>query len=79
MTKERIKEIVLEIFREVFDDETIIINESTTAYDIEDWDSLAQITLLSEMETRFNIKFNYKDISNLKNVGDMISLIEKSL
>ncbi|MCR4661436.1 MAG: acyl carrier protein [Clostridia bacterium] len=79
MNRNEICEKVTEIFRKVFDDDYLQINDETSAYDIEDWDSLAQITLLSEMESVFNINFNLKDIANLQNVGDMISLIEKSV
>lgn len=74
-----IKEDLQEIFRSVFDDETIVITEGMTAEDIEDWDSLAQINLIMEAEKRFKIKFNSADVMQLKNVGEFIELIQSKI
>ena len=45
------------VFRDVFDDDSIVVVESTTADDVEDWDSLMHITLISEIESAFGMKF----------------------
>lgn len=79
MDRNNIYAIVTGIFRDVFDDEEIILEDSTDAEDIEDWDSLAQITLIAEIEKKFNVRFNMQDVIGLQNVGEMIDLIEKSL
>lgn len=76
MTAAEVKIIVQDIFRDIFDDKNLVINEKTNAGDIEDWDSLEQINLLTAMEKRFDIKFNIEDVIKLENVGDMITLIE---
>lgn len=68
-----------EIFRDVFDDETIVLTENTTSADIEEWDSFAQMNLIVAMEMEFKIKFNVKEINSLKNVGEMISLIQSRM
>lgn len=68
-----------EIFRDVFEDETIVLTEETTAADIEDWDSLMQITLTMEVEQAFDIKFTTDDIVKMKNVGDFVKAIEERL
>ncbi len=65
------------IFRDVFDDEELEITYGTNAEDIEDWDSLEQINLLTAMEQEFKIKFKMEDVRDLENVGDMIALIER--
>lgn len=70
-----IKNDLQEIFRDVFDDENLVISEETTADDIEDWDSFAQMNLIVAMEKQFGMKFNIKEINSLKNVGEMIELI----
>lgn len=67
------------IFREVFDDENIILKRETTSADIDDWDSLAQINLIVAIEDEFKIKFNIEEISMLQNVGEMLDLIERKL
>ena len=79
MKQNEIYEKLNEIFRDVFDDETLLLSRNTSASDIEDWDSLAQINIIVNCETSFGLKFNMSDIVDLKNVGDMIDLIERSL
>lgn len=77
MSREKIYEKLTEVFRDVFDEEDIIISDGTTAADIEDWDSLSHITLLSSVEDEFGIKFDMKAVQGLKNVGAMVDLIEE--
>ena len=57
---------VQEIFRDNFDDDTLVITRSTCADDIEDWDSLEQINLLTAIEKKFAIKFKLADVRDLK-------------
>ncbi len=78
MTKEAIIEKLNEIFRDVFDDESIEVTDEMTAEDIEDWDSLTHLTMISEVESAFGMRFKMKDISTMKNVGEMIALISAS-
>lgn len=75
MNREKIYEKLTEVFRDVFDEEDITISDGTTAADIEDWDSLSHITLLSSVEDEFGIKFDMKAVQGLKNVGAMVDLI----
>lgn len=65
------------ILRDIFDDETLHIDESTTADDVEDWDSLAQIRIAAEVESAFSVKFSFTELQGMKNVGDMVRLIEE--
>ena len=75
MNREQIFEKLTGVFQDVFDDESITIGETTTAADIEDWDSLSHIMLLSAVEDEFGVKFDMKAVQGLKNVGEMVSLI----
>lgn len=75
MTREYVANIVQEIFRDVFDDDELIITDSTSSKDIEDWDSLEHISLIVAMEKEFNMKFDIKQVNKLENVGGMIDLI----
>ncbi len=79
MTHEEIMEIVRRIFREVFDDDTLEVNDSTNSSDIEDWDSLEHISLVVSMENEFNLKFDLKEVNKLANVGEMVDLIASKL
>ena len=63
------------VFQEVFDDDTIRITPRTTADDIDDWDSLEHITLISAVERAFKMKFKMGEISSMKNVGEMVQII----
>lgn len=66
------------VFREVFDDDTIAVNASTTAADIDDWDSLTHIQLIAAVEDEFGVKFSMKQVSSMKNVGEMAEIICES-
>ncbi|MBR2806324.1 MAG: acyl carrier protein [Oscillospiraceae bacterium] len=79
MTREEVVEKVQDIFRNNFDDDEIVLTDETTAADIEDWDSLEQINLLSTIEREFKIKFTVGDVEGLANVGAMIDVIMKKL
>lgn len=72
-------ETLQNIFRDVFDDENLIIVEATNSSDIEDWDSLAQINLIVAIEEEYNVKFNLEEVSKLNNVGEMLELIKKKV
>ena len=63
------------IFCDVFDDDTIKISNNMTSADIEEWDSLNQITLVVNIEKIFDMKLNLVEISKLENIGEMIELI----
>ena len=62
---------VNDIFIDVLDDESIKINESTTAKDVEEWDSLNHIQLIVAIEKHFKIRFTTAEINGFKNVGEM--------
>jgi acyl carrier protein len=64
-----------DIFRDVFDDDSISVTANTTAADIEDWDSLSHITLMAAVEDEFRMKFSMKEVVEMKNVGEMVTII----
>jgi acyl carrier protein len=65
------------VFRDVFDDEAIQITEAMTAADIEDWDSLTHVQLISAVEKAFGVKFTVRESQTMKNVGEFIELITR--
>ena len=79
MDRDEIYEQLNEVFRDVFDDESITVSDGTTADDIEDWDSLEHINLIAAVEQQFGVRFNMGQIVTLKNVGEMVDLIESML
>lgn len=77
MSRDEIKAKLTDIFRDVFDDEEIEISDATTADDIEAWDSLEHITLISSVEKAFKMRFSMKEASGMKNVGEMLDILER--
>ena len=75
MDKNQILAEVQEIFRDVLDNEDIVLANETVADDIEEWDSLSHIQLIVAIEKHFKVKFTSKEILGWKNVGDMIDCI----
>ena len=75
MDREKITERLNEVFRDVFDNEDITVTDATTADDIEEWDSLEHISLISAVEKTFKMRFTMKEVSGMKNVGEMISIL----
>jgi acyl carrier protein len=66
---------VQDIFRDVFDDPNLVINDLTDSNDIGDWDSLNHINLIMAVEKQFKIKFTFTELASLKDVGTMVDLI----
>ena len=75
MSKEEVYERLNNVFRDVFDDENIVVKPETTSNDIEDWDSLEHINLIVAVENEFGIKFNMGEVTTMKNVGEMVDII----
>ncbi len=75
MTREEAYERLNRVFREVFDDEEIILQDTTTADDIEDWDSFEHINLVVAVESEFSLKIPMGKVITMKNVGEMVDII----
>ena len=74
---DQILERLTNVFQDVFDDDSIVLTENSTADDIEEWDSLNQIKIILACEKEFNIKLNARDINTLENVGAMLEHLRK--
>jgi acyl carrier protein len=79
MTREEIFNGVQDIFRDIFDEDDLVISNSTSSDEIEDWDSLNHINLVSAIEKEFNIKFALSELMVLKDVGAMVDLMVEKL
>ncbi len=75
MERNEIYKKLTEIFRDVLDNDEIILKETTSANDIDEWDSLAQIMLLAEIQKAYSIRFKSADTIRWKNVGEMVDTI----
>jgi acyl carrier protein len=79
MIKTEVYRDLTEVFRDVFDDDTIELTPDTTARDIEGWDSAAHVSLVVAAEMRFGIRFRTAELESLHNVGEFADLIEAKL
>lgn len=79
MTRQEVYQKLNLVFQDVFDDDSIVVNDNTTAADIEDWDSLEHINLMVAIEKDFGMKFSMAEVTGLKNVGEMVDVILKRL
>lgn len=68
-----------DVFRMVFDDDTLQIAPEMTANDIDGWDSLSHINLITSVEATFAIRFTQKELMTLKNIGDLLKIIESKV
>ncbi|MBE6855426.1 MAG: acyl carrier protein [Ruminococcus sp.] len=75
MSNEAILNRLTDVFRDVFDDDSIVISAQTTANDIEEWDSIEHINLISAVEAEFGMRFQMKEVSGMKNVGEMLAIL----
>mgnify|MGYP000035703354 CR=1 FL=1 len=75
MTHEAILEKLNEIFQDIFDDDSLVITETTTANDVEDWDSIEHINLIVGVEEEFGFKIPMGKVVTMKNVGEMVDII----
>lgn len=79
MDKKEIEFKLTEIFRKVFNNDTLVLANDLTANDVEHWDSLSHMILITEIEKVFSIKFRLKDLNRMRNVGSMIEIIISKL
>lgn len=67
------------IFNEIFNDNSIVLRDDMTASDVENWDSLTHMLMITKVEEVFGIKFKLKELNKLKMVGDLVGIIESKL
>ena len=79
MTFNEIMNKQAEVLKSVFDDNSLEITKETSAEDIDEWDSLTHIQVISEIEAAFKIRFALGELQALKNVGEMAELIQKKI
>lgn len=65
------------IFRDVFNDDSLVVGEGMSAADVPTWDSLSNINMIVAVEKAFGVKFSIKDVRALKNVGELMDLIKR--
>ena len=78
MNRNEILGRVQEIFRDVLDNDDLILNESHTPNQVENWDSIANVDILMGVEGEFGVKFPLEKIQKIQKVSDIINLLEQN-
>ncbi len=79
MNTEEITNKVQDIFREVFQAPELMIRPEMTANDVDKWDSLTHLTMIAKVEEVFGFRFKLKEMVKMKNVGDMLTIINEKM
>lgn len=79
MDRGEIKTKLIGVLQEVFDDDNLVIEDTTTANDVEAWDSFNHVRMIVSVEEEFGVSFSAAAVAELQNVGELIDVIEKSL
>lgn len=79
MTREEVFNGVQDIFRDIFDEDDMVIEEKTNSDDVDEWDSLNHINLVSAIEKEFKIRFALGELMTLKDVGALVDLMIEKL
>ena len=79
MNIDKITDKLTNIFRAVFNNDALALTNSLTANDVENWNSLTHMLLISEIEKEFSIKFKLKELNRMRNVGEMVNIIISKL
>ena len=77
MTDNEVLDRLQPIFRDVLDDESLVITPSSNATNTPHWDSLSHVNLIVSVQSEFKVKFALGELQDLKNVGDLVALIQK--
>lgn len=79
MHREEVFEKLVEIARDVFERDDVELKETSTAADVEEWDSLAHVSLISDLEDEFEITFTLDEITNSKTLGELMDALIKHI
>jgi acyl carrier protein len=79
MTEPEIYDVLNQVFRQVLEDDKIELTPQTTAEDVEGWDSMNHVFILVELEKRLGVKFQAAEMEELKNIGEMATLIQQKM
>lgn len=77
MERKEILEKLQDVYRDILDDDSIVLTEETTADDIEAWDSLTHVQIVAEIQDVFGVNFSAKEMLLWESVGDIVDALEK--
>lgn len=79
MNRPEIFEKIVEICKDVFENDELALTEASSSEDVEEWDSLTHLSIISDIEDEFGISFTLDEITNSGNLGELVTAVEKHL
>jgi len=79
MDKINVTDKLTKVFKSVFENDNLVLTDEMTASDVDNWDSLTHMILVSEIEKDFEVKFKLKDLNKMKNVGNLVEVLISKL
>lgn len=79
MQKTKVLDQLTTIFRTVFNNQSLVLTSALTANDVDNWDSLSHMLLVTAIEERFSIKFKLRELNKMRDVGNMLEIIMSKL
>lgn len=79
MESDLIKGKIKDVLVEILEHDNFELHDETTAKDVDGWDSLSHMMIITKVEEKFNIKFKIRDVVKLKNIGSLVSVIKKKI
>jgi acyl carrier protein len=75
MTRQEIFKRLNRIFQDFFDDDNIVLSETTTAQDIKEWDSLAHVNLMVIAQKEFGFQFELGEATEIESIGELVDIV----
>ena len=79
MNRTEIFEKIVEICKDVFENDELALTEVSSSVDVEEWDSLTHLSVITDIEDEFGISFTLDEVTNSKNLGELVTAVEKHL
>jgi len=79
MDREKIFQSVVDIAKDVFENDSIQLTEKSTAADVEEWDSLTHLSLVNELEEKYDVEFTLGEVTGSKNLGELLNALMKHI
>jgi acyl carrier protein len=70
---------VVEVCKDVFENDELDLNEASCAANVDEWDSLTHLGVISDLEEEFDISFSLDEVTNVKNLGELVRVVIKHL
>lgn len=79
MDKQEIFQTIIEICKEVFENEDLVLTEASSAADVEEWDSLTHLSLINELEVKYDVEFTLDEVTKSQNLGELLNALMKHI